>query len=108
MTNWLQKARESWSNTGIKRPQFAIAAQKGQRSVWDFLRPPLIEKVSKSIVASFHGKVIADSSKVLAVLETASPPTYYIPQSDVDMSVLIQVPKKPRCANGREMRFTGH
>jgi uncharacterized protein (DUF427 family) len=94
MTNWLQKARESWNNTGAKRPPFAIAPKQGQRSVWDFPRPPLIEKVNKLIVVSYKGKIITESSQAFAVLETASPPTYYIPQSDVDMSTLIQVPKK--------------
>lgn len=94
MTNWLKKARESWGHTGSKRPPFAVEPEKGQRSVWDFPRPPIIEKVSKPIVVSFQGIKIVDSVAALAVLETASPPTYYIPQSDIDMNVLTQLSGK--------------
>lgn len=94
MTNWLQKARERWNNTGAIRPPFALPPKKGQRSVWDFPRPPLLEKVNKSIAVSYQGKIITESSKAFAVLETASPPTYYIPQADVAMSALVQIPKK--------------
>ncbi len=89
--NWLQKARESWNNTGNKRPPFAIEPKKGQRSVWDFPRPPIIEKISKSIVVKYKGKDIVDSCDALAVLETASPPTYYIPECDIDMSALVRI-----------------
>ncbi|WP_437372832.1 DUF427 domain-containing protein [Maribacter litoralis] len=92
--NWLQKARESWSNTGNRRPVFAIEPKKGQRSVWDFPRPPIIEKVRKSVLVNYQGERIADSSDTLAVLETASPPTYYIPKLDIDMSLLVQIPGK--------------
>ncbi len=92
--NWLQKARESWSHTGNKRPPFAIEPKKGQRSVWDFPRPPIIEKVSKPVMVNHKGKRIAHSHDVLAVLETASPPTYYIPKTDIDMSTLVRIPDK--------------
>lgn len=91
---WLQKARESWSNTGNKRPPFAVEPKKGQRSVWDFPRPPIIEKISKPIVVKNKAKEIAASRDALAVLETASPPTYYIPECDIDMSALVRIPGK--------------
>lgn len=94
MKNWLQQARDSWNNTGKKRPPFAIVPKKGQRSVWDFPRPPKIEKVNKSVTVSHQGTILAETSSALAVLETASPPTYYIPQADVDISALVQIPKK--------------
>ena len=92
--NWLQKAREKWSNTGNKRPPFAIEPKKGQRSVWDFPRPPIIEKVRKPVLVNYQGKIIADSRDTLTVLETASPPTYYIPKNDIDMSLLVQMQGK--------------
>ena len=87
----MQKARESWGHTGNKRPPFALEPGKGQRSAWDFPRPPIIEKVRKSVLVNYQGEAIADSSNALAVLETASPPTYYIPELDIDMSVLVQI-----------------
>lgn len=92
--NGLQKARESWRNRGKKRPPFAIEPEKWQRSVWDFPRPPLIEKISKPIWVKYQGKTISDSSDTLALLETASPPTYYIPQCDIDMGTLVKLPGK--------------
>ncbi|PRP68282.1 hypothetical protein BST86_04100 [Nonlabens agnitus] len=65
--------------------------KKGQRSVWDFPRPPAIEKVEKVVMVSHQGKSIAETQRALAVLETASPPTYYIPQEDIDMELLEQI-----------------
>ena len=92
--NWLQKAREGWKNRGNKRPTFAIEPKTGQRSVWDFPRPPIIEKISKQVLVKHQAKVIADSYNTRTVLETASPPTYYIPETDIDISTLIEIPNK--------------
>ncbi len=92
--NWLQKARESWDYKGDKRPPFATEPKKGQRSVWDFPRPPIIEKVAKRLTIYHKGNPIADSCTTIAVLETASPPTYYIPDKDIDMGMLVRIPEK--------------
>ena len=92
--NWLQKARESWSNTGAKRPPFAIKPKEGQRSVWDFPRPPVIEKMYGTIVVNSKGIQIADAKEALTVLETASPPTYYLEQRSIDMDKLVKLPGK--------------
>ena len=94
MVTWLQMARERWEYKGDKRPAFAEAPKKGQRSVWDFPRPPVIEKVPGHITVSHEGNMIADSRRTLAVLETASPPTYYIPEEDIDMALLAGMPGK--------------
>jgi uncharacterized protein (DUF427 family) len=87
----LQKARDGWSNRGRERPPFAIEPKEGQRSVWDFPRPPGIEKVTKEVIVKYQGKTIVETKKALAVLETASPPTYYIPREGIDMEVLEQI-----------------
>ncbi|GAA0716124.1 DUF427 domain-containing protein [Aquimarina litoralis] len=92
--NWLDNARNHWKNRGDKKPPFAIEPKKGQRSVWDFPRPPIIEKVNKPVLVKDHDHIIADSKNALAVLETASPPTYYIPKSDVNISTLILMQTK--------------
>lgn len=94
MINWLGKSSKFWVYKGSERPPFAIEPRGGQRSVWDFPRPPILERESKPIVVSFQGKKIVDSIVALAVLETASPPTYYIPQCDIDMSLLIKLSAK--------------
>lgn len=90
----LQRARDGWSNRGNTRPAFAIEPKEGQRSVWDFPRPPVIEKVTHRVVIKHQGQTIVDTQKALAVLETASPPTYYIPREDIDMDLLEQTPGK--------------
>jgi uncharacterized protein (DUF427 family) len=92
--DWLQKARDGWSNRGSKRPPFAIEPEEGQRSVWDFPRPPVIEKVTEKVLVKYLDKTMVDTQHVLAVLETASPPTYYIPREDVDLDMLIKIPGK--------------
>jgi uncharacterized protein (DUF427 family) len=94
VADWLQKARESWSHTGQERPPFAVRPEKGQRSVWDFPRPPIIEKVNKPVLVNYQGKKVANSLNSLAVLETASPPTYYIPKCDIDMDAVTKVSGK--------------
>ncbi len=92
--NWLKRARDHWDNTGSKRPAFAVVPKKGQRSVWDFPRPPVLEKVNQLVQVKHQGKTIAKTRNAWAVLETASPPTYYISKSDIDMSMLAQVVDK--------------
>ena len=46
--NWLQKARTHWQFKGEQRPDFAETPNVGQRSVWDFPRPPVLEKTNKT------------------------------------------------------------
>ena len=91
---WLQRSRDTWSNRGAKRPPFAIVPKKGQRSVWDFPRPPVIEKVNKPVLVKHKDQIIADSERALAVLETASPPTYYIPDTEINTSLLVKMEAK--------------
>lgn len=92
--NWLQQAREKWEYRGEKRPSFAETPKKNQRSVWDFPRPPIVEKVHQQLTVMRKDTMIAISGKALAVLETASPPTYYIPKHDIQMDLLVPIPEK--------------
>jgi len=71
------------------RAPFAVTPGPGQRSVWDFPRPPAIEPVPDRVLIEFGGRVIADTSRAVRVCETASPPTYYIPFADVAPGVLV-------------------
>jgi len=92
--DWLQNARDGWSHRGRKRPPFAIAPKEGQRSVWDFPRPPVVEKVTAPILVKYQDQSIVETQNALAVLETASPPTYYMPRNDVNLDLLEQIPGK--------------
>ncbi len=66
-------------------------------SVWDYPRPPRIERVAdwrrekqanSQVRIEFAGETIAESCAALRVLETASPPTIYLPVGDVRMDFL--------------------
>jgi uncharacterized protein (DUF427 family) len=56
--------------------------------VWDYPRPPAVERSSQRIRVIFGGRTIADTYRGLRVLETSHPPTYYIPREDVAPDVL--------------------
>jgi uncharacterized protein (DUF427 family) len=55
----------------------------GQESVWDYPRPPRLERTHKRVRVVFNGVVLADSRRAFRVLETSHPPVYYIPRDDV-------------------------
>src|SRR5688572_20970159 len=69
--------------TDRDRLPHVIKPGPGQVSVWDFPRPPRIEPVNARVRVEFGGQIIADTTAALRVCETASPPTYYIPPSDI-------------------------
>lgn len=64
---------------GLRR----IQPGPGQESVWDYPRPPRLEKVEENLRVEFAGETIADSCHAIRVLETSHPPVYYFPPSDV-------------------------
>lgn len=60
----------------------------GQESVWDYPRPPRIERSVERIRIFFGGQLIVDTSDSVRVLETSHPPVYYIPRSAFSPGVL--------------------
>jgi uncharacterized protein (DUF427 family) len=48
-------------------------------SVWDYPRPPRLERVPQEIVVRFGGAEIVRTIEAWRVLETSHPPTYYLP-----------------------------
>ncbi|QIG39913.1 DUF427 domain-containing protein [Microbacterium sp. 4R-513] len=53
----------------------------GQESVWDYPRPPRVERVDRRVVVRLGGADIVDTTDVVRVLETSHPPVYYLPLS---------------------------
>jgi uncharacterized protein (DUF427 family) len=53
----------------------------GQESVWDYPRPPRVERVARRVRIVLGGEVIVDTDDVVRVLETSHPPVYYLPIS---------------------------
>jgi uncharacterized protein (DUF427 family) len=74
-----------------------IVPGPGQESVWDYPRPPRVEPVHHLVTVEFGGEVIARSTAAIRVLETASPPTYYIPRRDVRMEHMTHSGRTSYC-----------
>ena len=55
----------------------------GQELVWDYPRPPRLEKASVRLRVVFNGQTIADTMSGYRVLETSHPPVYYLPVADI-------------------------
>jgi uncharacterized protein (DUF427 family) len=57
-------------------------------SVWDYPRPPRVERVPKRVTIVHAGRTVVDSDRCLRVLETSHPPVYYVPRDDIAEGVL--------------------
>ena len=84
----LKSLREGWVHRGSERPSFAGIPGEGQESVWDYPRPPALVRDDREVVVALGGVEIARSRRAIRVLETASPPTYYLPPEDVRGEIL--------------------
>jgi uncharacterized protein (DUF427 family) len=69
----------------------------GQRSVWDFPRPPALERSSEHVVVRFAGRVVAETRAPFLVCETSHPPVYYVPREDVATGLLEPVAHRTLC-----------
>ena len=86
-----------WGYRGQKRPDFAIAPVEGEESVWDYPRPPRIVPDRRRVEVRSCGVLIASTIAAFRILETASPPTFYLPAVDVDLVKLVRVPGNSAC-----------
>jgi uncharacterized protein (DUF427 family) len=71
----------------MSRPRPVIPGP-GQESVWDYPRPPRLERSTTPIRVVLDGVTIVDTDHSWRVLETSSPPVYYVDRSDVAPGVL--------------------
>ena len=79
----LERLRQGWIHRGAQRPDFARVPEPGEESVWDYPRPPALVPDTREVVICLSGVEGARSSRAVRVLETASPPTFYLPPEDV-------------------------
>lgn len=86
-----------WQNTGARRPAFAIPPGPAQESVWDYPRPPAIVRDDRPVEIRDGATVIATSDYSYKVMETASPPTFYIPRDSVDLDKLVAIDDRTYC-----------
>lgn len=76
-----------------------------RESVWDYPRPPRLEESSRRVRVYFDGELLADSDRVLRVLETSHPPTYYVPAEHVKREMLFPHPKRTTCEWKGEAKY---
>lgn len=74
-----------------------ITPGPGQESVWDYPRPPRLERVGERIRILFGGLALADTVAAWRVLETSHPPTYYLPPGDIAAGALVPVGQGSVC-----------
>lgn len=86
-----------WQYTGKQRPPFAEQPGPGQESVWDYPRPPALVVCDSLVSIGSPDRPLAETRHALRVLETASPPTYYLPPADVADGVLVPVAGQSFC-----------
>ncbi len=59
-----------------------------KENVWDYPRPPALEKITNEIKIIFNNEILAQSTNSYRILETSHPPVYYIPVEDVKQEFL--------------------
>lgn len=82
---------------GQRMPPEIVVPRPGQESVWDYPRPPRLEKVVQALCVTFAGETIAQTVRGYRVLETSHPPVYYFPPDDVRWEFLLAAPGKSFC-----------
>lgn len=66
----------------MHRP-WRIEPGPGQESVWDYPRPPRLERTERRVRVVHAGVTVADTTSAWRVLETSQAPAYYLPPTDV-------------------------
>ncbi len=80
--------RDRWQWRGQERPPFAATPLPGQESVWDYPRPPKLVADPREIVIRWGSLEVARTRGAVRILETAHPPSFYLPWRDVEKSLL--------------------
>jgi uncharacterized protein (DUF427 family) len=97
MSNFLDAARAHWRWRGQGRPPFADVPLPGQTSVWDHPRPPQLAPDAREVLVMWDGVQVARTRRAVRVLETAHPPTFYLPLADVTQALLRPAPGSSFC-----------
>jgi uncharacterized protein (DUF427 family) len=68
-----------------------------QESVWNYPRPPRLERSDELVEVRLGGESIATTRGAWRVLETSHPPTYYVPREDVVDGALVDAAGQSWC-----------
>lgn len=71
----------------MRRPP-RIEPGPGQESVWDYPRPPRLERTDARVRVVHAGATVADTTSAWRVLETSQAPAFYLPPDDIDLALL--------------------
>jgi uncharacterized protein (DUF427 family) len=74
----------------------------GQESVWDYPRPPRLEKSARRVRIVHRGIVVADTGSALRLLETSHPPSWYLPPAAIAPGLL-----RPSASRGSFCEWKG-
>jgi uncharacterized protein (DUF427 family) len=96
--------RAEQSGGRVLRPLFVVPKQ-GQESVWDYPRPPRLERVQKHVEIVFNDAKIVDALWCFRVLETSHPPVYYVSPESIAPNVLIPAAGSSVCEWKGEARY---
>jgi len=86
-----------WHWRGQARPPFAKPPRAGQESVWDYPRPPRLHVDPREVVILWNGREVARSTRAIRVLETAHPPSFYLPPADIAPGLLVPAEGRSLC-----------
>lgn len=59
-------------------------------SVWDYPRPPRLERSARHLRVLHAGQVLADTTAAWRILETSHPPVFYIPPADIATQFMMR------------------
>ena len=96
-----------WSNDPQAIGMFPrrIEPGPGQESVWDFPRPPRLERTDARIVVRAGEHLLADTTGASRVLETSQAPAFYLPRHDVNTDLLKPSVARSYCEWKGEARY---
>ena len=94
-----------WNFRGQHRPDFAEEPAPGQESVWDYPRPPALSPSGKPVEVKDGDTRVAFTKASVRVLETASPPTFYLPFDDINDELLVAAAGSSVCEWKGEARY---
>ncbi|HEY5651123.1 MAG TPA: DUF427 domain-containing protein [Acidimicrobiia bacterium] len=80
----------------MRRPEPQVPGPD-QESVWDYPRPPALERDDRLVEVRFGGELVASTTGAYRVLETSHPPGYYLPPDDVRLDLLVRMPGRSVC-----------
>ena len=93
----LEQARAAWRWRGGERPDFAVVPGPGQASVWDYPRPPAYVPDTRLVEVYVGETLLARTDGAVRVLETGSPPTFYLAPQAWDKTLLVPSARRTFC-----------